>query len=99
MSSRRPPAASASVALAQAHRLWGEHRYDEALRLFGEAARLAPNDFKVLFEASRAFAVRFETPRSAGLVERALRLGPRRFEVQHAAGETYLLLGQLADAE
>jgi tetratricopeptide (TPR) repeat protein len=99
MARRKPPAASASVALAQAHRLWSEHRYDEALRLFGEAARLAPNDIKALFEASRAFALRFEAQRSARLVERALRLGPRRFEVQYAAGETYQLLGQMGDAE
>jgi tetratricopeptide (TPR) repeat protein len=85
--------------LAKAMALWGERRFDEALRCFNEAVRQAPNDPSVLIDAARALGSRYQTERSMALLGRALRLGPRRAEVQHAVGESYRMLGRTDDAE
>lgn len=79
--------------------MWGRQRHEEALRCFNEAIREAPNDLAALLEASRAFAARYRPDRAGDLIERALRLGGRRGEVQLEAGLAYLKLDRLADAE
>jgi tetratricopeptide (TPR) repeat protein len=92
---RNPPPA----ALAKATALWRAKRFDEALRYFNEAVREAPNDLAVLIDAARALGARYQMDRSTALLEKALRLGPRRPEVQHAVGESYRMLGRMAEAE
>ena len=93
----RPPKRPPALALAKV--LWGRGRFDEALGKFKEAVGQAPNDPLVLIDAGRAMAARHHVDRSMAFLERALRLSPRRPDVQHAVGETYLALGRPAEAE
>jgi tetratricopeptide (TPR) repeat protein len=82
-----------------ANALWDERRFDDALRKFSEAVRLAPKDPAVLIGAARALGLRYQIQRSESLLAQALHLAPRRPEVQHAVGETYLMLDRPAKAE
>jgi len=86
-------------ALRVAKNLLDKQRFDEALVKFNEAVRAAPNDLSVLIGASRALGAHYKIDRSRALLERALRLGARRHEVQWAVGESYRMLGQLSAAE
>ena len=90
---RHPPA------LAIAKALWDNSRFDESIRKFNEAVRQAPNDLNVLIEASRALGARYQVERSLALLARATRLAPRRADVLHAIGESYLRLGRTPEAE
>jgi tetratricopeptide (TPR) repeat protein len=92
---RQPP----PPALRVARSLWSQQRFEEAISKFNEAVRAAPNDWTVLIDASRALGARYQRQRSRNLLERALRLGARRVEVQRAAGESYRMLGLMAEAE
>ena len=76
-----------------------EGRFEDALRKFNEAVREAPNDPAVLIEAARALGARYQVHRSEGLLERAMRLAPRRSDVLHAAGEAYLAIDRPESAE
>ena len=73
--------------------------FDESIRKFNEAVRQAPNDLNVLIEASRALGARYQVERSLALLTRAMRLAPRRADVLHAIGESYLRLGRTPEAE
>jgi lipopolysaccharide biosynthesis regulator YciM len=84
---------------ARAVALWGERKYDEAIRAFQEAVRESPNDTTVLIDAARALGARYQIDGSTALLTRALRLGRRRADVQHAVGESYQKLGRLDEAE
>jgi tetratricopeptide (TPR) repeat protein len=90
---RTPPSFAAAKAL------WAQGRFVESLRKFHEAVRQAPNDPAVLIESARALGKRYHIQRGERLLERALRLAPRRVDVQHAVGETYLMLDRPAKAE
>lgn len=90
---RHPPA------LATAKALWDRSRFDEAIRKFNEAVRQSPNDLNVLIEASRALGARYQVERSLALLARAMRLAPRRADVLHAIGESYIQLGRTPEAE
>lgn len=85
--------------LAAARQLWQQQRFDEALRALDDAARRAPHDPRVLIEASRGFAQRYEFERAVSLLERAERLGGDHYAIQHAAGENYRLMNWLDQAE
>jgi tetratricopeptide (TPR) repeat protein len=87
------------AAMAVAHALWADGRFDEALHKFNQAVREAPNEPAVLIEAARALGKRYQIQRSESLLERASRLAPRGVAVLQAVGETYLLLGRQAKAE
>ncbi len=91
---RRQPSA-----LAIAKALWDKCRFDESIRKFNEAVRQAPNDLNVLIEASRALGARYQIERSLALLARAARLAPRRADVLHTIGESYVLLGRTPEAE
>ncbi len=95
----KPTRRGGAPALATARTLWRKQRYDEALRAFHEAVRDAPDDLAVMLEAGRAFGVRYQMGRAATLIERALRLGARRGDVQREAGLVYLKLGRVPEAE
>src|SRR4051812_14804270 len=84
-------------ALAVAKALWEKSRFDDSIRKFNEAVRQAPNDLNVLIEASRALGARYQVERSLALLTRATRLAPRRPEVLHAIGESYLRLGRVPE--
>jgi tetratricopeptide (TPR) repeat protein len=86
-------------ALGTAKALWANHRYDEALRKFYEAVRIAPDDAATLIEASRAMAQRYQIDRSCALLEKAARLAPRRPDILHAIAESYLRMGRHNRAE
>src|SRR5215213_1170380 len=86
-------------ALAVAKELWDKSRFDESIRKFNEAVREAPNDLNVLIEASRALGDRYQMERSLALLARATRLAPRRADVLHAIGESYIRLGRTPEAE
>jgi tetratricopeptide (TPR) repeat protein len=91
---RRP-----SAVLARATALWQERQFDEALRYFNEAVRMAPNDLGVLVDASRALGARYQIERSQSLLAKASRLGSRRPDVLQAVGESYRMLGLSREAE
>lgn len=95
----KPKSNEVGPALAQARALWDARRFDESIRAYNQVVRLAPNDCRVLLEASRALGTRYQIERGLALAERALRLAPRQVEVQHAVGETYQLFGRAALAE
>src|ERR1051325_9834500 len=96
-SNRRPRPRRPALAIAKA--LWEKARFDESIRKFNEAVRQAPNDLNVLIEASRALGARYQVERSLALLRRATRLAPRRADVLHAIGESYLLLSRIPEAE
>lgn len=95
----KPKSNEVGPALAKARAHWDERRFDEAIKSYNQAVRLAPNDCRVLLEASRALGARYQIERGLALADRALRLAPRQAEVLHAAGETYLQLGRIELAE
>ena len=101
MRNRRKPSKGQrpSGALAVAHALWADGRFDESIRKFNEAVREAPNEPAVLIEAARALGKRYKIQRSENLLERALRLAPRVVSVLYAVGETYLMIGRQKKAE
>jgi Flp pilus assembly protein TadD len=86
-------------ALAKAKSLWLERRFDEALRCFKEAVRQAPNDPSVLIDAGRTLGARFQMDRGTALLNKALRLGSRRADVQYEVGKSYRMLRRTAEAE
>jgi tetratricopeptide (TPR) repeat protein len=99
MRNRRNPSKRRPSALAVAHALWADGKFDEAIRKFNEAVREAPNEPTVLIEAARALGKRYQIERSETLLERALRLAPRAVAVLHTVGETYLMIGRQKKAE
>ena len=99
MTSKESHGRQGSAALQQATTLWKLGRFDEALCVYQEAVRTAPNDFRTLIEASRAFGHRYRIEQSIALLKRAERLGGYRADIQHAIGETYGKLHLPAEAE
>jgi tetratricopeptide (TPR) repeat protein len=89
----------ARARIAKAKALWGQSHFDEAIRELNAAVRRAPNDLAILVEASRALGAWYQIERGMHLLDRALRLGARRADLQHAVGETFQLFGQPAKAE
>jgi tetratricopeptide (TPR) repeat protein len=92
-----PSRARSALARATAH--WRERKFDDAIRCFNEAVRLAPNDTSVLIDAGRALGTRYQMGRAVALFERALRRGSGRPDVQHAVGDSYRMLGRMVEAE
>jgi tetratricopeptide (TPR) repeat protein len=84
---------------AKARTLWKSGRHGEALREYSRLLREHPLDVRVLLEAARAYGARREANRCLALLEKAVRLGARRPEVLHAAGETYARLSRWKQAE
>ena len=95
--SRQPAGATSSVGtdlpeLQKARALWVANRFDEALRLFDEAVRRAPQNLLALIDASRAFGARFEITRAEELLDKLTRLAGPRAELWHLAGQSYRMI-------
>ena len=56
---RKPVGQRRGGALAVAHAMWKDGRFDEAIRKFNEAVRDAPNEPGVLIEAARALGMSY----------------------------------------
>ncbi|MCA9188003.1 MAG: tetratricopeptide repeat protein, partial [Planctomycetales bacterium] len=91
--------AAEPAGLRVARNLYQCGRYDEALRKFDELVRQSPNDIRLLIEPARAHAGRHHHSRCHALLERALRLAPRRHDIQFLVGESYRMLGAASEAE
>jgi tetratricopeptide (TPR) repeat protein len=78
--------------LQKARALWQANRFNEALELFENAARKHPQNLVALIDASRALGARFEIDRAERLVERLLKVGGKRPEILHLAGQTYRMI-------
>jgi tetratricopeptide (TPR) repeat protein len=85
--------------LRVAEALFRRGDYDDALRQFGHAARLYPQNISVLIVAARAYGRRYQLDRSDRYLQRAAQFAPRRPDVQHLIGETYRMLGMLIPAQ
>jgi tetratricopeptide (TPR) repeat protein len=78
--------------LQKARALWQANRFNEALVLFENAARKHPQNLVALVDASRAFGARFEIDRAERLVDQVLKVGGKRPEILHLAGQTYRMI-------
>lgn len=78
--------------LRQARALWQLNRFDDALNLFEEAARKHPQNLVALIDGSRALGARFEIKRAEAMLARLLKLGGRRPDILHLAGQSYRMI-------
>ena len=72
--------------------LWQMNRFDEALRLFEEAAASHPQNLVALIDGSRALGARFEITRAEAMLDRLMKLGAHRPDVLHLAGQSYRMM-------
>ncbi len=75
------------------------HRFDEALRLYGQAVREYRWEPAVLLEAARAYIQRRRHDKAEPLLERCLQISSDRLDVQMASGERFRMMGQFSVAE
>ena len=78
--------------LRQARALWQLNRFDDALNLFEEAARKHPQNLIALIDGSRALGARFEIKRAEAMLACLLKLGGRRPDILHLAGQSYRMI-------
>src|SRR5213076_2483580 len=78
--------------LRQARALWQLNRFDDALRLFEQAARKHPQNLVALIDGSRALGARFEIARAETLLDRLMKLGAQQPDVLHLAGQSYRMI-------
>ena len=78
--------------LRNARALWQMNRFDDALRLFEEAARKYPQNLVALVDGSRALGARFEITRAEGMLDRLLKAGGKRPDILHLAGQSYRMI-------
>jgi tetratricopeptide (TPR) repeat protein len=78
--------------LRRARALWGMNRTDEALAVFEEAVRTHPQNLVALVDASRALGARFEIQRAELMLDRLLKVGGRRPDLVHLAGQSYRMI-------
>ena len=78
--------------LRNARALWQMNRFDDALRLFEEAARKYPQNLVALVDGSRALGARFEIARAEGMLDRLLKAGGKRPDILHLAGQSYRMI-------
>jgi tetratricopeptide (TPR) repeat protein len=78
--------------LRQARTLWQLNRFDDALRVFEEAARKYPQNLVVLIDGSRALGARFEISRAEAMLDRLMKLGAQNPDVLHLAGQSYRMI-------
>src|SRR5262245_35665538 len=86
--SRKPPVIIPGLGvdlpeLQRARALWGLNRFEEALRLFEQAAETHPQNLVALVDASRALGARFEIPRAETMLDRLVRIGSHRPDLLH----------------
>jgi tetratricopeptide (TPR) repeat protein len=78
--------------LRQARALWQMNRFDDSLQLFEEAARKHPQNLVALIDGSRALGARFEITRAEAMLGRLMKLGARRPEIIHLAGQSFRMI-------
>src|SRR5687767_13551305 len=78
--------------LQKARACWQYNRFDEALKLFEEAAQRHPDNLVALIDGSRALGARFEITRAEKLLDCLLALGKNRPDVLHLAGQSYRMI-------
>lgn len=78
--------------LRQARALWQMNRFEEALRLFEEAARKYPQNPVALIDGSRALGARFEIQRAEAMLDRLMKLGARQPDILHLVGQSYRMI-------
>jgi hypothetical protein len=78
--------------LRHARALWGMNRTDEALDLFEKAVRTHPQNLVALVDASRALGARFEIGRAELMLDRLMKVGERRPDMLHLAGQSYRMI-------
>ena len=78
--------------LRQARALWQLNRFDEALRLFEEAARKCPQNLVALIDGSRALGARFEIQRAETMLDRLMARAGRQPDILHLAGQSYRMI-------
>ena len=78
---------------------WGKGDYAAALKAFGEALTLRPNDDHAL--AAQAFVLRRQGKLDEAIesLRKALALDPRNTPLTNETGETYMMAGRYAEAE
>src|SRR5436309_6836485 len=78
--------------LRQARAFWQLNRFDDALRLFEQAARKHPQNLVALIDGSRALGARFEIARAEMMLDRLMKLGAEQPDVLHLAGQSYRMI-------
>jgi len=78
--------------LRQARALWQLNRFDDALRLFEQAARKHPQNLVALIDGSRALGARFEIARAESMLDRLMKFGAQQPDVLHLAGQSYRMI-------
>ncbi len=78
--------------LRNARALWQMNRFEEALRLFEEAVRKYPQNLVALVDGSRALGARFEITRAEAMLDRLLKVGGKRADILHLAGQSYRMI-------
>ena len=91
--------AKAQILLRQGHSLLKSRRWDEALRVFGQAVRDHRWEPAVLIEAARAYVVLRHPHRATPLLLRACKLADQRIDILMASGECYRGMGDFSSAE
>lgn len=89
----------AQAMVKQGHTLLSARRFDEAVRLFAQAARDFRWEPAVLLEVARAYISRKMPQRAMPLLAKAYRLNDQRLDLVMAAGECYRRIGDFRAAE
>src|SRR5690606_41724833 len=83
----------------QAHQLYNEGRYDEALSLLKDGTTPYPNSFELYVGTAYAYLAREDYAWSRRSLETALTLDPDNEDALAGYGETLLKFGDQADAD
>lgn len=94
-----PRAREAERLVQKAAALWRAHRFDESLKVYGEAVRDYGSFPEVLLQAAQAYFARRRLDKSLPLLDRAMRLGSDRADILCGVGEAYRRHGDFSAAE
>jgi tetratricopeptide (TPR) repeat protein len=84
--------------LQRARDLWSQRRWDEALAVFEQALAEERNNARVIVEAARSFASRYDFNRADALLQNLNRLEPSNPTILAHVGESYRLMSRYSEA-